>query len=230
MTEPISLLAVAGEVAAETGTLAVETSTEVAGELATASEIVSGMVVADTGPLLGGSTEELMSLVGHEPGAAGEIVLEPAQTCAAEVSGETSEGVPITDSTGIVRHRVSEVEAAHYDEIGLRPQHVGDQEALIRDDIDWDQKDAYGKTNLERAEAGKAPRDPSGRAYELHHIDQKNDGMLAELTRTEHIGKGNKNKLHDPSRSTEIDRVQFRNKTQPNYWRERARQIREARQ
>lgn len=72
---------------------------------------------------------------------------------------------------------------------GLRPAELNvsgnTQSALIRD-IDWNYT-RDGVTNLERALSGRAPLDPSsGQPYQLHHVGQHNNGILAILTGEEH--------------------------------------------
>ncbi len=57
--------------------------------------------------------------------------------------------------------------------------------ALIRK-IDLDAVDEWGMSNLDRMKNGLAPLDPSGKAYELHHVGQKVDSTLAILTKDEH--------------------------------------------
>ena len=52
--------------------------------------------------------------------------------------------------------------------------------------IDWTYKDASGRTNAERVQAGFSPLDPSGKPYELHHIGQRADSPLAILTNEQH--------------------------------------------
>ncbi len=68
----------------------------------------------------------------------------------------------------------------------LKTAFVNRKTALIRNDIDWNLTDEYGRTNLQRAADGIAPLDANGNSYELHHIGQRKDGTLAILTRSEH--------------------------------------------
>ena len=97
-----------------------------------------------------------------------------------------------------------------YKEANLSESKVNDRECLIRNDIDLEQKDSMGRTNKERAELGLAPLDKYRIPLELHHIGQKMDSPLAELTRNEHREKpGNFEVLHDNRRESEIDRKKF---------------------
>lgn len=118
----------------------------------------------------------------------------------------------------------SEAEARIYEDANLEPAQVNGKDALIRSDIDYDQQDAFGRTNLERMKLGLAPLDADGRPIELHHIGQKQDSPLAELTRDEHRGKGNDNVLHDKLKESEINREDF-DKERKEYWKARAEQI-----
>jgi len=118
----------------------------------------------------------------------------------------------------------SEAEAWIYIDAGLEADEVNGKDALIRTDIDYDKTDALGQTNLERMEEGRPPLDKTGRPIELHHIGQKPDSPLAELTPSEHRGNGNDNILHDKIKETEIDRTDF-GKEREQYWKARADQV-----
>ena len=96
-----------------------------------------------------------------------------------------------------------------YKNAGLVEAEIGGKKCLIRKDIDWDQKDAFGRTNRERAEQGLSPLDKDGKPIELHHIGQHADSPLAELTQEEHRGKGNDVILHNKNIRSEIDRTSF---------------------
>lgn len=108
-----------------------------------------------------------------------------------------------------------------YQNADLMETEIDEKKCLIRKDIDWNQKDAMGRTNQERAEQGLAPLDKDGKAYELHHIGQHKDSPLAELTQEEHRGKGNDAILHDKLKETEIDRNAF-DKERMAHWQDRA--------
>lgn len=108
---------------------------------------------------------------------------------------------------------------------------------LERTDIDWDAKipqdridrmrSLYGdeiaekwagKTNMELIKDGKAPYGPDGEQINLHHIGQKPDSPLAELTYTEH--KQYDGVLHDKTKSSEIERPVFKTERK-QYWQAR---------
>jgi hypothetical protein len=118
----------------------------------------------------------------------------------------------------------SEAEAQIYDNANLEPTVINGKDALIRMDIDYDQVDLFGATNLDRMKEGKAPLDANGRPIELHHIGQKHDSPLAELTFLEHRGNGNDNVLHNKLKESEINREDF-GKERQEYWKARAEQI-----
>lgn len=96
-----------------------------------------------------------------------------------------------------------------YKEAGLQEAEIDGKKCLIRSDIDWNQKDAMGRTNTERAEQGLSPINKDGKVIELHHIGQHADSPLAELTPEEHRGKGNDSILHNKTKESEIDRQVF---------------------
>ncbi|MDE6083241.1 MAG: HNH/ENDO VII family nuclease [Muribaculaceae bacterium] len=140
----------------------------------------------------------------------------------------------IKEKTGwsdrIVDHIKSEEEAAVYMDANLKENNGN----LERTDIDWNAKvpqdridrmrTLYGdevadkwasKTNMDLIKEGKAPYGPDGERVNLHHIGQKTDSPLAELTNTEH--KKNDGILHDKTKSSEINREVFRDERQ-KYW------------
>ena len=140
----------------------------------------------------------------------------------------------IKEKTGwsdrIVDNIKSEEEASVYMDANLK-ENSGN---LERTDIDWNAKvpqdriermrEIYGdevadkwasKTNMDLIKEGKAPYGPDGERVNLHHIGQKADSPLAELTNTEH--KQNDAILHDKTKSSEIERPVFRNERQ-QYW------------
>lgn len=91
-----------------------------------------------------------------------------------------------------------------YDKAGLKYAEIGGKPCLIRSDIDMKQKDAFGMTNEERMKNGLAPLNKNGEKIELHHIGQKKDSPLAELSYSEHHKDGNYTILHDLGKETEV--------------------------
>ena len=108
-----------------------------------------------------------------------------------------------------------------YKQAGLVEAEIDGKKCLIRSDIDWEQKDAMGRTNRERVRQGLSPINKDGKVIELHHIGQRADSPLAELTPEEHRGKNNDVILHDKAKESEIDRNLFL--TERNrHWKARA--------
>lgn len=108
-----------------------------------------------------------------------------------------------------------------YKEANLHEATINDRKCLIRNDIEWEQSDSMGRTNIQRAEAGLSPISKDGEIIELHHIGQKNDAPLAELTPIEHRGKDNYSILHDTKKESEINRFEFVNE-RSEHWKHRA--------
>ena len=108
-----------------------------------------------------------------------------------------------------------------YKKADLEEKEINGKKCLIRKDIDLEQKDSMGRTNSERMEKGLPPLDKNGRPIELHHIGQKSDSPLAELTTSEHRGKGNDTVLHDKKKESEIDRDKFAEE-RSEHWKNRS--------
>ena len=93
----------------------------------------------------------------------------------------------------------------------LKEVEINGRKCLIRTDIDLDYTDADGISNRERMKRGLAPLDSkTGKPIELHHLGQKKDSPLVELTEEEHRtgeyeeGKKNQSLWHDNSKETEV--------------------------
>jgi len=131
------------------------------------------------------------------------------------IKKETGWSDEIIDKVGSVE------EYGVYKEAGLKEEEINGKPCLINENIDLEQKDEFGRTNKERMENGLSPLDKNGNSIELHHIGQKPDSPLAELTKEEHRGKNNDSILHDKTKDTEIDRVAFNNE-KTEHWKTRA--------
>ncbi|GAA6391750.1 HNH/ENDO VII family nuclease [Megasphaera sp.] len=114
----------------------------------------------------------------------------------------------------------SRKEAEIYMKARLKEVEINGKKCLIREDIDLDQADEDGITNRERMERGRPPLTRDGEEIELHHIGQKPDNPLAELTLKEHRGIGNDGILHDKTKETEINRIEFA-KERRDHWKGR---------
>lgn len=132
-----------------------------------------------------------------------------------KIKEETGWSDEIIDAIGSMK------EYEIYKNAGLVEAEIGGKKCLIRDDIDWEQKDAMGRTNHERAEQGLSPINKNGKVIELHHIGQHPDSPLAELTTEEHRGKGNDNILHNKTKESEINRHAFAGE-RADHWEARA--------
>lgn len=116
-------------------------------------------------------------------------------------------------------------EARIYTEARLVDMEIGGSRALIRTDINWNQVDNSGiqpLTNLQRIERGLSPLDRNGNPIELHHIGQRRDSPLAELTVDEHRRGGNFEILHPSSSSDVHTNGNNWDAERRQYWRDRA--------
>ena len=98
-----------------------------------------------------------------------------------------------------------------YKGAGLYTEMVNGKMMLIRNiDLNYvsELPDGSSVTNLQRMLKGYAPLDPlTGKAYQLHHINQAANGTLAVLTEAEH--QGNATILNTIDKVSEINRTEF---------------------
>jgi len=94
---------------------------------------------------------------------------------------------------------------------GLKEVEINGRKCLIKENIDLEYTDADGVSNRERIARGLAPLDSeTGKPLELHHLGQKKDSPLVELTEEEHRtgdfedGKKNQSLWHDANVETEV--------------------------
>lgn len=94
---------------------------------------------------------------------------------------------------------------------GLIEVEINGRKCLIKENIDLDYTDEDGVSNRERIARGLAPLDSkTGKPIELHHLGQKADSPLVELTEEEHRtgecddGKKNQSLWHDNTVETEV--------------------------
>ncbi len=159
------------------------------------------------------------AITGAVSGGAGEAIALKGATLNGLTMNEAAaiqadSGYPL----GIIKEFHSVDEYSIYREAGLQPCMIGNKTALVRD-IDWGQKDAFGRTNLERIATGETPLDPMGLPYEVHHVGQQNDSVFAILTQAEHRGEGNFRALHENLRSSVINRGDFA-KEKVQFWKD----------
>lgn len=119
-------------------------------------------------------------------------------------------------------------EYAVYQEAGLKTMMVDGRTALVQNiDLDYVSTLADGTeiTNLGRMQRGMRPLDPAtSKAYELHHVGQNNDGVLAVLTRGQHRGEDNFAKLHKIWNDSGVDHGAAWNKKVSDFWKSYAAQ------
>ncbi|QHT52753.1 filamentous hemagglutinin N-terminal domain-containing protein [Serratia liquefaciens] len=81
--------------------------------------------------------------------------------------------------------------------------------------------DARGRSNIQRMEKGLAPLDANGNSVNLHHMLQRQDGPIAEVTQAFHKENHGVIHINDNSIPSGINRTEF-DKWRSNYWKERA--------
>ena len=119
---------------------------------------------------------------------------------------------------------------------GLKEVEVNGRKCLIKENVDLDYTDADGITNRQRMERGQPPLDSkTGKPIELHHLGQRADSPLVELTEEEHRtgdfegGKKNQSLWHDNiSESWRTDKQldnHYKNVVKPEHWKARFKQL-----
>lgn len=78
-----------------------------------------------------------------------------------------------------------------------------------------------GKTNLELMQGGRAPIGTDGKPVNLHHMLQRQDGPIAEVTQSFHKDNHSTIHINDNSIPSGINRAQF-NRWRSDYWKQRA--------
>ena len=117
----------------------------------------------------------------------------------------------------VIRNIKSMDEYSVYKSAGLEAKAVGNKAALVQE-IDLSRVDEKGMTNLQRMEKGKPPLDADGKEYELHHLNQENEGTLAVLTQEQHRGKGLFSVLHDKWTDGAVGHGADWAKTKKEFW------------
>lgn len=94
---------------------------------------------------------------------------------------------------------------------GLKEVEINGRKCLIKEDIELDYTDEDGISNRQRIALGLAPlNSKTGAPLELHHLGQKADSPLVELTEEEHRtgeyenGKKNQSLWHNNTIETEV--------------------------
>lgn len=145
---------------------------------------------------------------------------EDESSVSPEVKAEINEKSNYSPEVNAYINSVEELEI--YQKAGLEEVQINGRTCLIRSDIDMDQVvDDFGMTNADLIKEGYAPFDKNGHRIELHHIGQKNDAPLAELTFEEHRSSDTYSILHDTSKESEINRNDF-SRERETHWKSRA--------
>lgn len=99
----------------------------------------------------------------------------------------------------------------------LRGMVINGRQTIVRD-IDLKFKDELGRTNIQRMRDGLAPINSiTKKPYELHHMKQDPDGVLAILTQEEHRGAG-KHSIWHLFEESEVDHGSTWNKLREDFW------------
>lgn len=114
----------------------------------------------------------------------------------------------------------------------LKEVEINGRKCLIKENIDLDYTDEDGVSNRDRMARGLAPLDSkTGKPIELHHLGQKADSPLVELTEEEHRtgeyenGKKNQSLWHDNTIETEVHGEGNNwDQERKSHWKERAAQ------
>lgn len=209
--------------------VAAKTGTEAALSIGAISALTAGATKAiETG---GNMNEALRSAVaagseGFKWGAIGGCLTGGAKE-AAGLKWATKSGLKMNEAATIqreskypldvIRNIKSMDEYSVYKSAGLEAKAVGNKAALVQE-IDLSRVDEKGMTNLQRMEKGKPPLDADGKAYELHHLNQENEGTLAVLTQEQHRGKGLFSVLHDKWTDGAVGHGADWAKTKKEFW------------
>ncbi|MBL0638948.1 hemagglutinin repeat-containing protein [Aeromonas veronii] len=142
---------------------------------------------------------------------AAEATAAKAEAIATRVAKSTDENINIAKYFGQERKYWSS-----------KPVEINGNKVYQRNDLfNPNAIDARGRTNIQRMEKGLAPLDSNGDSINLHHMLQRQDGPLAEVTQRFHTD--NRRVIHINSNETPsgIDRDVF-NKWRSDYWKQRA--------
>ena len=156
---------------------------------------------------------EQCSLTASETDTVNDSASETAETKSEGLTAE--EKAKIKEETGWSDEIIDNIANMKQYEIlknaGLKEVEINGRKCLIKENIDLDYADEDGVTNRERMARGLAPLDSkTGKPLELHHLGQKADSPLVELTEEEHRtgeyenGKKNQSLWHDNTKETEV--------------------------
>lgn len=213
-------------VSAKTGTVMALSSGTIS---AVASGIVTGIKTGDmeqamkAAALSGSEAFKWGAISGAAAGGASQAIA---------LKGATLNGLSMNEAAAIQKesgypldvikqfHTKEEYEV--FKQAGLSSKLVNGKLSLVRNNIDLNVVDDFGRSNLERMAKGLSPLDQNRLPYELHHIGQNADGSLAILTQAEHDNAA----LHGFKMVSEINRLEFA-KQRAMFWKTMAKMLAE---
>lgn len=125
-------------------------------------------------------------------------------------------------SDDVIAYIRNKQEAEIYVKARLHEETVCDRKCLVRN-IDFDYTISEGITNRDMMHQGNAPYTSDGEQIKLHHIGQRDNSPLAELSDSEHTGKDSDKFLHDKTAESLVDRDAF-NTVRRRHWTERSKE------
>ena len=214
-------------------------SAKTAAELAVSGGVIGGSMAGISTAIRTGDVSKAIDAAalggskGFKWGAIGGAVMGGAGELSV-LRGATRNGLTMNEAATvqrdakypleIIRRFKSMDEYNIYKEAGLEVKLVNGKNALVRP-IDLTLRDGNGLTNLERMKKGLAALDAEGNPYELHHVAQEPDGILAILTRAEHRGEGSFSKLHDLMRGSDVDHDSGWTREREDFWKSLAKTL-----
>ena len=109
-----------------------------------------------------------------------------------------------------------------YKSEGLKAYEINGKWYLLNPNIDLDYVTADGRTNRQRLADGDAPIDKrTGQKFELHHVGQNPNGVLAELPMGKHRLAPNNLILHPLREDSDVDHGPEWDKTRKQHWENR---------
>lgn len=123
-------------------------------------------------------------------------------------------------ATSSARRRMTNLEKK-FVESGRKTKFFG-QDFIKRDDL-FDSKyiDATGRSNIDRMKQGLAPIGKDGNPINLHHMKQQSNGIISEVSHTEHKEYSDIFHRYAGKNESEVDRSAF-DKLRLAYWKERS--------
>lgn len=186
-------------VSAETGTMAALSGgaiSGVMGGIATAAETHDLDATLKSTALSASEGYKIGAIIGAATGAAGEGLFLKDASKKTGLSPQTVAKMQRESKypPDVIMEFTKDEQYQILRDANVRTEIIDGRTALTRDiDLNYT-KD--GITNAQRMAKGKAPLDPTGKEYELHHLNQNPDGTLAILTKQEHMQNGNNKIWH----------------------------------